>query len=415
MLTPSIDYTLVASMGRSLGSYRSRGPSYPSDLALLIAASNGTIGSLVGPPLQFSAAAGQVAKGDGTVGDSQVIANLIHADGYYSAPAYTNALPDPIVFVESAVTKVGELITESATDALHRVYALNAGAALVDGSVYVEAKASGRRYVQLTSETGFVTFDLTAGVVSYEGGGGNGNITALSDGWFACHASGMAGSQYVSICLQLIGTANYRLPSYAGDGVSGIRVRNVMHTAGDYQFVPIPGGQSTVSTVGTTTGNGLSVELDTSITDCLSGVNTVAARITCGASSAEITAPHNILTVNDVAAGLLYLDASGTLKSTDGTNTATVSIAGGFARGDALLCFEQANSAGTQFRVGYEKNGAGTITWGSWATFDGSFNPGTYLRANLNNAAPSRVSGFDVSSLSLDDAHCLIMGDYIGG
>jgi hypothetical protein len=84
----------------------------------------------------------------------------------------------------------------------------------------------------------------------------------------------------------------------------------------------------------------------------------------------------------------LYIDSSGTLKSSDGTNTATVTIIGGIARNDILTGIIETNAAGTQFRVGYIKNSETAVTYGTWATFVGSFSPLLYERVGYLNTIP---------------------------
>jgi len=154
--------------------------------------------------------------------------------------------------------------------------------------------------------------------------------------------------------------------------------------------------------------NGQYFEIDNiSIQRLLPSVMTAAARIYCGASSAEITADTNILAVRNVATDLIYLASGGVIKSSDGTNTATVTVADGWGRDIVLDIFVRTNSAGTQFQIGYLKPAETTITWGDLATYAGTFTPGTHKRTALNGVPPFWIHGDFLSKKSLADADAI--------
>jgi len=146
---------------------------------------------------------------------------------------------------------------------------------------------------------------------------------------------------------------------------------------------------SVSSTAATSSNNGLAIQLSAAVIAALSGgAFTAAALVEMGVSSAQVTAPANILSVNDVAAGLIFADAGGKLKCTDGTNTAEVTVTGGWARTDELLPVVQCD--GATFRIGYAKNTFSAITWGSAVEVgaDGDWDVVTHERIGLTSVIP---------------------------
>ena len=173
-----------------------------------------------------------------------------------------------------------------------------------------------------------------------------------------------------------------------------IRVSNPQLTQTAYKmpFV-VPNGAaietvSVASTAATSAGNGLAIPLDARMIAALGGIFTAAALVCMGASSAEITADTNILAFSNVVTGGIYAASGGIFKATDGTNTATVTVAGGWAKGETPLICLWINGAGTQMQVGYKKAAESTITWGAAANYDGSFGPGTHMRWGYTSGVP---------------------------
>jgi len=157
-------------------------------------------------------------------------------------------------------------------------------------------------------------------------------------------------------------------------------------TASLYVMPYAPPATSVTSTASTSGGNGLAIPLNAAMTAALSGgAFTAAALVEMGVSSAQITAPANILSGNDVAAGLVFADSGGKLKCTDGTNTAEVTVAGGWARTDKLLPVVQCD--GSEFRIGYAKNTFSAITWGTAVAVgaDGDWDVVTHERIGLDS------------------------------
>jgi len=170
---------------------------------------------------------------------------------------------------------------------------------------------------------------------------------------------------------------------------------------------------SVTSTAATSGGNGLAIPLNAAMTAALSGgAFTAAALVEMGVSSAQVTAPANILSASDVVSGLIFADAGGKLKSSDGTTVAEVTVTGGWVRTDELLIAKQTNAAGTTQRIGYAKNVFTAITWGTAVAYDGSQNPLTHERVGLNSVIPFGVQQTQFWGKSASDAEVLKVRGY---
>ena len=170
---------------------------------------------------------------------------------------------------------------------------------------------------------------------------------------------------------------------------------------------------SVTSTAATSGGNGLEIALNAAMIAALSGgAFTAAALVEMGVSSAQVTAPANILSVNDVADGLIFADSGGKLKCTDGTNTAEVTVTGGWARTDELLPVVQCD--GATFRTGYAKNTFTAITWGSAVAVgaDGDWNVVTHERIGLNSVIPFGIQQTQFWGKSASEAEVLKVQGY---
>lgn len=129
---------------------------------------------------------------------------------------------------------------------------------------------------------------------------------------------------------------------------------------------------------------------------------TTAGKFAIGASSAEVTAPVNLKTCKNLSTGVLYLDAGGTIKTTDGTNTASVTVSGGWSRDQVLTAVLECT--GTQMRVGYAKDGETTITWGTLVSFTGTMTPEVNERFGYSNTIPLWLqANVDWNASGLDD------------
>ena len=176
-------------------------------------------------------------------------------------------------------------------------------------------------------------------------------------------------------------------------------------------------GVTVASAAGSTT-NGLAWPMSAEMTAALSGRCTVAALVTMGAGSGDLLGSggtsRNVVTVADNAGRtLLFLGNSTTeanshiARGQDGTTNADRRSA--WSRNEQHIKVVQTNAAASQFRVGNLRVGIDSaIQWGSWVTYDGSFNPLTYLRAAYGGTMPLWLSKVMVSKTGgLTDAQIL--------
>ena len=147
---------------------------------------------------------------------------------------------------------------------------------------------------------------------------------------------------------------------------------------------------SVASAASTTDGNGLAVEMieSFSIQRILPATCTVAALWTPGFASSAVTADTNILTVDDTVIGLMYASTGNTLKTNDGTHTASVSCT--WAANEPLIVAVE--YSGTTQRIGFARLTDTAITWGPSSAFDESENPTSYLRFSLTGTLPQWIA-----------------------
>ena len=194
---------------------------------------------------------------------------------------------------------------------------------------------------------------------------------------------------------------SFGIAKYTGQSTKSFKCSRINLTRVGYlmPYVKSTGTSvSVASTAATSSNNGLAIPLDAKMTAALSadGAFTAAALVEMGVSSVQVAAPANILSVNDVVSGLIFADAGGKLKCTDGTNTAEVTVTGGWTRTDELLPVVQCD--GTEFRIGYAKNTLSAITWGAAVAVgaDGDWNVVTHERIGLNSTIPFGVQQVQV-------------------
>lgn len=125
-----------------------------------------------------------------------------------------------------------------------------------------------------------------------------------------------------------------------------------------FQYFYLRNGSS-----GTTTLSSISIQR------LLPAVCSAVDRFYFGFSSAQVSADTALRSVRNATTDVLYASTGGIIKSSDGTNTATVTVAGGWNAGQVISLYRRTN--GTQMQVGYRKAGEMAITWGSLVAYDG--------------------------------------------
>ena len=140
---------------------------------------------------------------------------------------YSGTLSDAS-WTKSNVTIVGQKVVESTGSASRQL--AKAGFSAVSGLPYlvnVYAKADGRRYIQVSLDSGTfgasntTWFDLVNGTVGTNGGSTQASITALGDGHYKCTYLRTASASAASVLYIGLSDADNGA-TYTGDGASGV-------------------------------------------------------------------------------------------------------------------------------------------------------------------------------------------------
>jgi hypothetical protein len=158
--------------------------------------------------------------------------------------------------------------------------------------------------------------------------------------------------------------------------------------------------QGTSSSAASSSGTqGTIFPLDTALTEVFNGEFTCAALVTMGVGSSEMVAgsTHNVMSVNNTRASILYyhdfLGSPRIVRAYDGETLSGV-ISGSWDRKEIHLKVVETNTNGTQFRVGNKRYTEDMVAidsnmvWSAWTTYDGSFNPETYLKLAYGSTVP---------------------------
>lgn len=135
------------------------------------------------------------------------------------------------VTVTSDADGIADKIVEDAINATHilsRSPPTNFGVNAFVQRLYVEAKMDGRRWLRVSGNTGVARgwFDLQNGVVGSTNGLAAAPImTSLGNGYYRCEISYQASDGDIRFTLSNADTGGAS-PTYLGDGVSGILMRN---------------------------------------------------------------------------------------------------------------------------------------------------------------------------------------------
>ena len=167
----------------------------------------------------------------------------------FGAGSTVNATASPTGVVDA------DLIVPSTANAAH--WTSNVLASVTSGTTYTSSwyvKAAGYTFVQIVPSTGFtgaspyVNFNLSTGAVG-NSNAATGVITALANGWYRVSvsfaATATSGGRFILAILNA-DTASV-LPSFAGDGTSGIYVWGGQFETGAFITSPIETFASTVT------------------------------------------------------------------------------------------------------------------------------------------------------------------------
>lgn len=419
-----ISFSKLSDPLRSKEQLRGMGPGYDRSLVSLQATDGFAWKTLIGPEPTFSATGPLVDDlGNPTT-------NPVQSRGLMAMGAWTQMLPvemsDSINSANSSVSVVNGVtaISETAATAARYITAIPS-LSFISGLSYTmsrKVKFVGRRYIQLTGSSAsfgsgqYANFDLQLGTVAYSVGC-LATITPEADGYYTIRMTAVATATISSgscIIASIEAGNSVRTPTIPGINGIAYYTKHAMCVQSAYLYPYGPPGITVPASSSTTGGNGTNTALDERTAAALSSAAfTAIASIIPGASSSQVTADANVLSVRGVVADLIYLASGGTIKSSDGTNVASVTVTDGWLATDVLHIFVRTNAAGTQFQIGYQKNGVGAITWGLLATYKNTMTPGTHLRKALNVAMPMFFKESVVSKKSLSDSSCLLLKRYI--
>lgn len=377
------------------------------------------IASDIGPNLSFSFATG-VVPGPNCTAPANTVLPFFTGRGVLADAGYTNLFTTANISGGAPWNMVRTVATDGQADPLggttaHLVRddstadnthglghsALYGSPGTNAGSYYI--LAAGKRYVRLhafndtDSYRNVTVYDLQDGVVV----SGPGAIDSIGDGWYRVSVDAVS-TALDRFEFRFLSTSAADSWIYNGDGVSGVYVWCPQFVAGKYVHPSLPPSTAVVSTAGGAVYGSKFATLPTA------KIRTISARLVLGASSAYTTADSGLLSLTDAAVGLIYAASGGVLKSTDGVNTATVTVSGGWSRLQQIDVHVMASVDLSTFKIGYRKSGESAITWGSDATFDGEFGSGdTTIKFAYATDKPQYLKGLQVYSATKTDTRLM--------
>lgn len=222
--------------GRVDKAFGSGGPTIPRDIKSLITATNGVLRTLAGPEVQYSAAAGQVPDGNGGVQNSSI--PPVGEHGYGADVAYTNLLPGGAEDITTWVIRGTATVTPNG-----------------DGSYRCSVAGAGNDFYKGLTISNPHTVSFSAKLVS-----GTAQLLLKDSTDIGGALLATLTEEYTLFSQVFTATGGPWFQSSDGSAlVFDLKMPQV--TNGPYLHAYIPPGQSVVSTVGTTTGNGVSVPL----------------------------------------------------------------------------------------------------------------------------------------------------------
>lgn len=288
------------------------------------------------------------------------------------------------------------IYVRTASDVWASVNLSNASVVNTDPVTYITARLLGGGKVEITLTTTLSTLSSVYAMNQFGPSRVSGGILEQSN------ASGVQIGDYITIHSGVITSTPYPMPY-------------------------VPPGATQLTNAATTGGNGTNIPLDAGLLKCFGNgvvpaVCTMMVEDYMGVGSAELP---NDTTVSCISVSgstydlRAYKNTVGGMRfvgTYDGTSYLIAGTDVQWSANEIHRRYIQTSSDGTKFRVGYQRFSSAMveitagIQWShtgaesTWAAFDGSFNPLTYLRMCLNVTVPIWGRKLVVANKSLSAA-----------
>tara|TARA_Y100000361_G_C11159654_1_gene346340 strand:- start:179 stop:1438 length:1260 start_codon:yes stop_codon:yes gene_type:complete len=169
-------------------------------------------------------------------------------------------------------SKTADKLVEDSSTNFHRVF-VSPTTTTATYTFSVFAKADEREFLVLRNNLSGANinacFNLTSGSITFNGFSGDAEIENYGNGWFRCSATETdpsGGATTFSILLSNSAVTNNTIPSYTGDGSSGLHIWGAQLEQGSYptSYIPWDGSGTTTRSADVCNGSGTSAEFNDS-------------------------------------------------------------------------------------------------------------------------------------------------------